>query len=79
MPYTTKARITNKSELRSFSKNGRLSYVFSIDLVDKHGYEMAAVFFGEAAEHFHPLLREDQVYVIQDNNVKVITGKYHKE
>jgi replication factor A1 len=80
-PFIIKARITNKSGLRTFAKQNSMGtgHVFSVDLIDKEGNEITATFFGEAAEKFHEVLEENAVYIMRNGNVKMVSSKYNKK
>ena len=86
-PFVIKARVTSKTELKSFTKDGRDSQVFSADLIDKEGNEITVTFFGEAALAFHSQLEVNVVYVMRNgmkNNreagtVRMVTSKFSKK
>ena len=68
-------RIINKSSMKeytsSFVKSGsRSSHYFTIDLRDKSG-EIAAVFFGEAAELWYNKLQHESVYIFSGGKIKI--------
>ena len=59
--WTIKARVTKKSDMRSWSNAKGQGTLFSIDLLDNEGTEIRATFFKEAAEKFFPIIAEQQV------------------
>ena len=67
--FTLKAKISKKSALRTYNKNGSEGHVFSIDLVDSSG-EIQGSFFGEAAVENYDTLVEGRVYLFTGGTVK---------
>ena len=47
--WTIQARVTVKSDLRTFNRNASQGKVFSVDLLDKDGGEIRASFFNQMA------------------------------
>ena len=70
------ARVTSKSQVRSFTTAARAGSVFSIDLLDKDGGEIRASFFNKAADKFYASLEQGKVYTFSKGNVKVANKKY---
>ena len=56
--WTFKARITAKSEIRSWSNARGQGTLFSIDLLDAKGTEIKGTFFKDACDKYYPLLEE---------------------
>eukprot|EP00928_Gymnodinium_smaydae_P027390 TRINITY_DN211_c0_g1_i1.p1 TRINITY_DN211_c0_g1~~TRINITY_DN211_c0_g1_i1.p1 ORF type:complete len:475 (+),score=141.76 TRINITY_DN211_c0_g1_i1:58-1425(+) len=76
--WTIRARVTNKSNLRNFSKNGGASgKVFSCDLLDKEGGEIRASFFNDAADKYFDLLAAGKCFELSRGNVKVANKQYN--
>lgn len=59
--WTIKARITSKSDMRSWSNAKGEGTLFSIDLLDSEGSAIRATFFKEACEKFYGQLAEGRV------------------
>jgi replication factor A1 len=59
--WTIKARVTAKSDMRSFSNARGPSSLFSVDLLDAYGGEIRCTFFGEAATQWHDQIGVGQV------------------
>lgn len=80
-PFVIKVRITSKSDLRTFNKQGGMGegHVFSADLIDKEGNEITASFFGDAAVKFAPILEENAVYIMRNGNVKMVNSKFNRK
>ena len=74
--FVIKAKITKKSGLRTYQKNGADGHVFSIDLVDNDGGEIQGSFFGETAQEYHPKLEEDKVYIFSGGAVKMANQRF---
>jgi len=74
--FTIKAKITKKTDIRTYNKNGSEGCVFSIEIVDNDGGEIQGSFFGDAAREFHPKLQEGHVYIFSGGNVKVANTKF---
>eukprot|EP00928_Gymnodinium_smaydae_P027393 TRINITY_DN211_c0_g1_i4.p1 TRINITY_DN211_c0_g1~~TRINITY_DN211_c0_g1_i4.p1 ORF type:complete len:455 (+),score=135.32 TRINITY_DN211_c0_g1_i4:113-1477(+) len=75
--WTIRARVTNKTPLRSFSRNGGAGgKVFSCDLLDKEGGEIRASFFNEAADKFFDLLNIGKCFELSRGRVKVANRQY---
>ena len=66
-PYTgkwsTKARITSKSEMRSWNNAKGQGNLFSVDLVDAEGTEIKGTFFKAECDKFFPMLEEGKTYI----------------
>eukprot|EP00928_Gymnodinium_smaydae_P027391 TRINITY_DN211_c0_g1_i2.p2 TRINITY_DN211_c0_g1~~TRINITY_DN211_c0_g1_i2.p2 ORF type:complete len:453 (+),score=129.96 TRINITY_DN211_c0_g1_i2:189-1547(+) len=76
--WSIRARVTNKTNLRNFSKNGGASgKVFSCDLLDKDGGEIRASFFNDAADKFFDLLAVGKCFELSRGNVKVANRQYN--
>jgi replication factor A1 len=74
--WLIKARVTAKSEMRSWSNARGEGRLFSIDLLDEHGSEIRATFFREAVDKFFDIIQPDQVYVFGNGKLKVANRKF---
>lgn len=76
--WVIQARITSKSDIRSWDKgpdnSGRL---FSIDLIDKAGNEIKATFFHEAVDLFYGALNVGAVYNFSNGTLKVANPQFN--
>lgn len=79
-PFTIKARVTLKSDKRTFQKQngGGESTLFSCELLDKEGNEIGATFFGEAVDAFFNVIQENKVYIMMNGNVKMANPKFNR-
>eukprot|EP01031_Cornospumella_fuschlensis_P025575 gene25575-30881_t len=69
--WTIKARITTKSERRTWSNAKGQGTLFNIDLLDSAGGEIRATFFKESCEKWYPILEEGKVYTFSNGQVKL--------
>lgn len=75
--WTIKARITNKTPLRTFRKGTGEGKVFSCDLVDVEGGEIRATFFNESATKFFDFIQVKKCFTFTKGNVKVANRQYN--
>ena len=74
-----KARVSKKSEMRTWSNprgNGKL---FSVDLLDSEGGEIRATAFNAQAEKFWDILTAGQVYSIRNGQIKQVDRKWNRQ
>ena len=76
--FIIKARISKKSEVRKYNKNGQDGQVFSIDLLDEEGSEIQGSFFRDSVDKWFPLLEEKKLYFISEGQVKMSNLKIGK-
>eukprot|EP00743_Colponemidia_sp_Colp-15_P012089 GILK01013646.1.p1 GENE.GILK01013646.1~~GILK01013646.1.p1 ORF type:complete len:644 (+),score=126.93 GILK01013646.1:77-2008(+) len=75
--WTIKARVTSKTDLKSWSNaQGRSGKVFSVDLLDSEGGELRGTFFSEAADKFFGILQVDKVYTFSKGTLKPANRQY---
>ena len=73
------AKIQTKSNIREFKKaGGEDGKVFSVILIDEDGNDIEGVFFGDAADKFHPFLKAGITYNFQEGKIKNANAKYNK-
>lgn len=73
--WVIQARVTKKSEMKSWSNAKGAGNLFSIDLIDDRGTEIRATFFKETAEKFFPVIEERKVYTFSTGKIKSIDPK----
>ncbi|KAH8912027.1 replication factor-a protein 1 [Coniochaeta sp. PMI_546] len=61
--WTIKARVTSKSDIRTWHKPSGEGKLFSVNLLDESG-EIKATAFNDQCDQFYDLLQEGQVYYI---------------
>jgi replication factor A1 len=74
--WTIKARVTSKSEIRSWNNQKGSGKLFHIDLLDAQGGEIRATMFNDAVEAFYPLLEVGKVYYISKGTLKIANKKF---
>jgi replication factor A1 len=74
--WTIKARVTSKSQLRTFANDRGQGKVFSVDLLDKDGGEIKASFFNSSCDKFFNEIDVGKIYTFSRGNVKVANKKY---
>ncbi|CAL8238089.1 unnamed protein product [Merluccius merluccius] len=73
--WTIKARVTNKSQIRTWSNSRGDGKLFSIDVIDESG-EIKITAFNNEVDKFFPLVENDQVYCISKATIKMANKKY---
>ena len=61
--WTIKARVTTKSERRTYTNSRGPGALFNVDLLDATGGEIRCTFFNQACEKFMPIIEEGKVSV----------------
>ncbi|XP_064438433.1 replication protein A 70 kDa DNA-binding subunit isoform X3 [Mirounga angustirostris] len=78
-PYQSKwticARVTNKSQIRTWSNSRGEGKLFSIELVDESG-EIRATAFNEQVDKFFPLIDMNKVYYISKGILKIANKQF---
>merc|ERR1711964_300679 len=77
--WTIKARVTIKSDIRTFTNAKGEGKLFSIDLLDEHGGETRGTFFGKAVDYFHPMLVQGKVYTFSKGQVKTANKRFYSK
>uniref|UniRef100_A0A4W6FMQ3 Replication protein A subunit n=1 Tax=Lates calcarifer TaxID=8187 RepID=A0A4W6FMQ3_LATCA len=75
MKWTIRARVTNKSNIRTWSNSKGEGKLFSFDIVDESG-EIKITAFNKEADKFFPLVEQGQVYYISKATLKVANKQY---
>lgn len=73
--WTIKARITKKSDIRSWQNANGSGTLFSVDLLDDQNSEIKGTFFKAECEKFKDFLQEGQVYRFHGGKVKPIRDR----
>ncbi|XP_054989519.1 replication protein A 70 kDa DNA-binding subunit [Sorex araneus] len=78
-PYQSKwticARVTNKSQIRTWSNSRGEGKLFSLELVDETG-EIRATAFNEQVDKFFPLIDVNKVYYFSKGNLKIANKQF---
>jgi len=75
--WTIKARVTSKSQTRTFRRGNSEGKVFSVDLLDAEGGEIRASFFNEAADLYMTVLEAGKVFLFSKGGVKIANRQYN--
>lgn len=75
--WSIKARVTNKSTIRTYSNARGEGKLFNVELIDNTG-EIRANGFNEQVDKFYEMLQIDQVYYISKANLKTANKQYCK-
>jgi len=75
--WTIRARITNKSAIRTWSNARGEGKLFSMDLLDDSGTDIRATFFKEAVDRFYDTLQVDHVYTLSGGKLKVANVQWN--
>jgi len=76
--WVIRAKITNKSDIRTWSNAKGEGCLFSIEILDSSGYDVKCTFFKEAVDKFNPFLEEGRVYTFSGGRLKVANMQYNK-
>ena len=76
--WVIRAKVTDKSDIRTWSNAKGEGSLFSVTLLDTSGTDVKCTFFKEAVDKFHPLLEEDRVYTFSGGRLKVANMQYNK-
>jgi replication factor A1 len=75
--FTIKARVTTKSDIRTWSNAKGEGSLFSIDLLDSSGMDIRATMFKEAVEKFYPYFEVGKVYTVSGGRLKMANPKFN--
>lgn len=73
--WTIKARVTNKSEIKTWHKASGEGKLFSINLLDESG-EIKATGFNDQCDAFYEMLQEGSVYYISKCRVQIAKKQF---
>lgn len=75
--WTIKGRITNKSQIRTWSNASGNGQLFSIDLLDDNDNEIRGTFFKEEVDKFYSKLEVNQIYTFSNGVVKPANKRFN--
>ena len=75
--WVIRAKITNKSEIRTWSNAKGEGSLFSVVVLDSSGTDVKCTFFKEAVDKFYNLLEEGRVYTFSGGRLKVANMQYN--
>lgn len=73
--WTIRARVTNKSSIRTWSNSRGDGKLFSMELVDESG-EIRATGFNQEVEKFYSLIEQGKVYYITKGTLKIANKQF---
>ena len=74
---TLRARVTDKSDVRTWSNDKGEGSLFSISLLDESNVDIRATFFKEAVDKFYNFLEVGKIYSLTGATVKAANIKYN--
>lgn len=75
--WVIKARVTNKAQLRTFTKGTGQGKVFCVDLLDAAGGEIKASFFNEAADKYFDTLEKGKCFTFTKGVIKIANKQFN--
>lgn len=75
--WTIKARLTSKSDIRTWRNAKGEGSLFSMELLDHSGTDIRATCFKEAVDKFYPMLQVGKVYTFTGGRLKVADLKWN--
>lgn len=73
--WTIRARVTNKSQIRTWSNSRGEGKLFSIEMVDESG-EIRATAFSEQVDKFFPLIEIGKIYYFSKATLKIANKQF---
>ncbi len=73
--WTIKARVTAKSNMRTFGSDTKIGKLFSVDFIDKDSNEIRAIAFNEVADKWFNQIEIGYVYLVSKASVKQVQNK----
>ncbi|KAL7507216.1 hypothetical protein ACHAXN_005576 [Cyclotella atomus] len=75
--WVIRAKVTNKSDVRTWQNAKGEGTLFSITLLDSSGYDVKCTFFKESVEKFYDAIEEGKVYTFSGGRLKVANMQYN--
>jgi len=75
--WSIKARVTNKSDIRTYNNAKGPGKLFSVEFIDQTG-EIRATGFNETVDRYYDMLQVDNVYYISRAQLKTANKQYSK-
>ena len=75
--WTIKARVTTKSDIRTWSNARGEGSLFSVELLDASAHDIKCTFFKDAVDKFYGMLEQDSVYTFSGGRIKVANQQYN--
>lgn len=74
--WTLKARVTKKWEMKEWNNSRGNGKLFTANLMDSLGDEIAATFFNQGADKFYEMMTEKGVFTFSKGQVKLANRKF---
>lgn len=75
--WTIRAKVTAKSDIRTWSNAKGEGSLFSVELLDASGVDVRCTFFKEGVDKFYNFLEEGRVYTFSGGRLKVANMQYN--
>lgn len=75
--WTIRAKVTTKTDVRTWSNAKGEGQLFSVELLDSSGVDVRCTFFKEAVDKFYAFLEEGRVYTFSGGKLKVANMQYN--
>ena len=75
--WVIRAKVTEKSPVRTWQNAKGEGHLFSIILLDSSGYDVKCTFFKEAVDKFEPIIEEGKTYTFSGGRLKVANMQYN--
>lgn len=75
--WTIRAKVTTKTDIRTWSNAKGEGQLFSVELLDSSGVDVRCTFFKEAVDKFYAFLEEGRVYTFSGGKLKVANMQYN--
>jgi len=69
--WKIKARVTTKSDIRTWTNDRGTGQLFSMELLDQFGGQIRAVAYSDACDKWFPVIKENHVYIISGAQVRL--------
>lgn len=75
--WTLRARVSNKSDIKTWSNAKGEGRLFSIELRDSSGSDVKGTFFRDAVDQYYGLLEKDKVYQVSGGKLKIANPQWN--
>ena len=75
--WVIRARLTSKSDVRTWSNAKGEGSLFSVELLDSSGMDIRATFFKEGVDKFYSVMQVGKVYTLTGGRLKVANMQYN--
>jgi len=75
--WTIRARVTTKSDIRTWSNAKGEGQLFSVELLDNSGADIKGTFFREGVDKYYNMLQTNKVYKITGGKLKIANPQWN--